>query len=78
MHVIIYAKPGAKEARVEEVVPQKTYRIWIDAPAKEDAANYRLIELLARHLGLPKSCLSIVRGSKRKTKHIKINCQLKN
>ena len=72
MRVIVYAKPGAKKTRIEEIVPGKTYRVWIDASAKDNAANIRLQELLAEYFHTAKSRISIRHGRASKTKYIEL------
>jgi len=45
-------------------------RVRVGAPAIEDAANERLIELLAERLGVARTALSIVRGARTRDKEL--------
>ncbi len=65
--IIIHARPGKKVAKIEQM-GQHEYRVDIDAPAEENKANQRLIEILAEYLGLPRSVLRIRIGSKSRIK----------
>lgn len=38
------------------------YEIRVKEPAKEDRANTRAIELLAKHFKLPKTAIKLVKG----------------
>jgi uncharacterized protein YggU (UPF0235/DUF167 family) len=40
----------------------------VNAPPVDDKANHRVIELLAEHLGKPKSAIVLERGHKSKKK----------
>lgn len=68
----ILAKPNAKHSKIEEV-DGRTLKVWIDAPAREDAANDRLIDLLANHFGIAPTRIRIKRGATAKTKLVEIN-----
>ncbi len=48
------------------------YRVKIDAMPRENAANVRLIELLAAHFKVSKSSIRIVRGMRSRVKSVEI------
>ena len=48
-------------------------RVRVAAPPVEGAANKRLIELLARHFGVPKGNVTILTGAKGRRKRVRIS-----
>ncbi|MBI5742245.1 MAG: DUF167 domain-containing protein [Candidatus Niyogibacteria bacterium] len=71
MRYTVLAKPNAKHPKIE-AVDERTLKVWIDAPAREDAANDRLIDLLADHFGVAPTRVRIVHGATAKTKLVEI------
>ena len=63
--------PNAKKPSVikEE---QNVYLVRVDAPAVGGKANKRLLELLAKHFGVKKSSIRIIKGEKSREKVIEI------
>jgi uncharacterized protein (TIGR00251 family) len=59
--VAVMVKPNAKKAGVAQLA-DGTYRIAVIAPARDGKANEAVIELVARHLRVPKSRVKIIRG----------------
>ena len=60
MRISVHSKPNSRRAEVEEL--PDGLRVRIDAPAVDDRANRRLVEILAGHYGVPKSSVRIVSG----------------
>ena len=57
-------------ARVQKIVADgDTLRVYTNAVPADGAANVAVIKMLARHFDVPKSCVSIVRGT---TSHDKV------
>ncbi len=48
------------------------FKVKVAAPPEDGKANERLIELIARALGVSKSCVKIVRGGTSRIKILKI------
>lgn len=71
MKYIIHARPNKKPSKVE-VIGQNELRVDIDAPAVDNKANSRLIEILAEYLNLPKSSLNLKIGAKGRLKILEI------
>ena len=63
--------PNAKKPLVEKE-EQNIYLVRVDAPAVGGKANKRLIELLAKHFGVKKSAVRIIKGEKSREKIIEI------
>lgn len=66
MKVSVQVKPNSKKEAVEKT--DTGYLIRVNAPPTEGQANERVIELLAKHLSLPKSQVEIKSGHKGKNK----------
>jgi uncharacterized protein len=59
--IAVTVKPNAKTAQIIELANGE-YRVAVKEPAQNGRANQAVIELLARHLGVPKSTIKIIRG----------------
>ena len=68
VHVITNSKRAAVERTGSE-----SYKVIIDEKAVEGRANIRLIEIMAEHLGVRKSQISIVKGTKAKDKLLQLH-----
>jgi hypothetical protein len=49
------------------------YYVYTNSPARDNRANISVIELLSKHLDIPKSYISIKKGLKSKNKVIEID-----
>lgn len=63
--------PGAKKTGV---TPQDdgSLKVCVSAPAQEGRANAAVIEVLAKHLGVPKRALTIIRGETSRRKLVEV------
>lgn len=57
----VRAQPRAKKIAVVEEAPDQ-FKIYLNTPPVDGKANSALIEILAKHLGIPKSRISQVSG----------------
>ena len=64
--------PNARAASVEQT-GEGAYKVRVNAPAIEGKANKRLIEILAKHFGVSKSHVSILRGLASRNKVVEID-----
>ena len=71
MRISIKVKPSAKENKVEET-GKNQFLVKVKAPAKEGKANKEVIEVLAKHFKVPKSCVTIITGLKSNRNIVKI------
>jgi len=69
--ITVRVKPNS---RTEGVFPSEdgTYTVRVTAPPADGRANERVILLLSRHFGVPRSKISISRGFSGRTKVIDI------
>jgi hypothetical protein len=70
--VSVRVKANAKENKVEET-GRNQFSVRVKAAAKEGKANKELIEVLAEHFKVPKSCVTIITGLKSNRKIVEIN-----
>ncbi len=72
MTLQVMVKPNARKEELTQV-DKDYYQIKVNVPPEGGQANKRVIELLAKHLGLAKSKLEIIRGHKSRQKVIRVN-----
>jgi uncharacterized protein (TIGR00251 family) len=72
MHLTVTVKPNAKETTITEISPAN-YRVTLKAPPQDGKANAELIRVLAKHLHIPQSHITITQGATTKTKHIEVH-----
>ena len=72
MKIIIKAKPGAKEDKIEKV-DEANYTVYVKAPPRDGKANAAIITLLARHFDVSQSLVEIISGHMARIKVIEIN-----
>ncbi len=59
-------------ARVQKIIADgDNYRVYTNAVPADGAANVAVIKMIAKHMGVPKSHVSIIRGA---TSHDKVIC----
>ena len=71
MKIFVQAVPNSKQAKVVKISANQ-FSVKIDAPAEQDKANQRLIEILADYFQTNKSSIRIVHGCKSRNKLIEI------
>ncbi|NPB02796.1 MAG: DUF167 domain-containing protein [Thermotogae bacterium] len=70
MKVKVRVKPASKVAKVVE--EEGTLVVFLKSPPVEGRANRELVEVLAKHFGVTKDSVRILRGKKSRTKVIEI------
>jgi uncharacterized protein (TIGR00251 family) len=71
MLIRVFGTPNAKQPRVVRV-SEDYLEAWVDERAMGGRANKRLVEILAEHFNIPKSRVSIIRGTKARNKTVQI------
>ncbi len=71
MKINVVVKTKSKKEGVE-ALSDDSYIVRVNVPPVEGKANLRVIELLAKHLGCPKSQIQLVNGDKSKKKVFKV------
>ena len=71
MKIEVHLKPNSRHENVTKT-DSGIYKVAVNAPPQDGRANTALIELLAAHFGVAKSCISIVRGHSSRKKLVDI------
>lgn len=71
MLIRVRVTPNAREASVTKV-NESVFEVRVDEKAIQGQANKRLLEVMAKYLGVPKSKVSIVKGAKTRDKIIEV------
>ena len=69
----IDVKVVPRSSQVKVVVEQSGLKVYVHESATDGKANDACIRLLARHYGVPKSAVVIVKGERSRQKVITIN-----
>lgn len=69
--ISVRAQPRAKQISVVEEGPDQ-FKVYLNTPPVDGKANSALIEILAKHLGIPKSRISLVSGQSARNKIFEI------
>lgn len=72
MKLSVFVKTNSKKESVEKL-PDGKFLVRVRVPPTEGKANERIRELLADHLGLPKSRIELVHGHKGKLKIFEVS-----
>ncbi len=72
MKIIIKAKPGAKEDKIEKI-DEANYIVYVKAFAIDGKANAAIIKLLADYFDISQSLVKIISGHMARVKVIEIN-----
>ncbi len=72
MKITVYAKPRAKEAKVEPLGSGE-FKVWVREPPHSGKANSAIEEVIAAHFGVPKSWVQIKKGHIGKKKIVEIS-----
>lgn len=67
MYISVRVLAGAKAERVEEL-PKGRLKIAVKEPAKQNLANRRVLELVAKHAGVPKAKVKLISGHRSPSK----------
>ena len=69
--ISVTVQPNSRSATVTQV-SDKEFRAAVREPARDGKANLALIDLLARHFGVAKSTITIVRGQSARRKIVEL------
>ena len=71
MLIQVYVTPNAREARVVRV-SEGQFEVRVDERAVGGRANKRLVEILAEHFKVPKSRITILKGTRSRDKTVQV------
>lgn len=72
MKIIIKAKPGAREDKIEKV-DEANYIVHVQAPPIDGKANAAIVKILASHFDVSQSLVEIISGHMARVKVVEIN-----
>ena len=75
MYLRIKAIPGSKKEEVKAVKPDQL-EIRVREPAERNLANTRILELVARHCGVPVGKVKILSGHQSRSKLLSVDTGL--
>ena len=73
MQLAVSIKPNSTKGPLVELLPDGSLLVYVREVAIDGKANNALIKILAKHLDVPKSCVSIIRGQTSRHKIIEVN-----
>ncbi|AFA72683.1 protein of unknown function DUF167 [Gordonia polyisoprenivorans VH2] len=70
--VVVTVKPNSRKGPLVQTGPDGSITIYVREPATEGKANKAVAELLAAHLGVPKSRVNLIGGATSRTKRFRV------
>jgi len=71
MKILVKVKPSAKQEKIEDL-GDNVLAVWVREPAKENKANFAVLEAVARHFGVGISRVRFVSGVKSREKIVEV------
>ncbi|GAB06517.1 hypothetical protein GOAMR_54_00270 [Gordonia amarae NBRC 15530] len=71
--VVVTVKPNSSKGPLVEADEEGAITIFVREPATEGKANKAVGELLAKHLGVPKSKVALIGGATARTKRFRVD-----
>ena len=71
MKIQVKVKPNSRIESIKQVKPGH-FEIKVTVPPEKGKANKKVIEILSKHLKIPKSRFSIIKGETNKEKLVEI------
>ena len=72
MQLAVLIKPNSTKGPLVELLPDGSLLVYVREVAIDGKANNALIKILAKHLDVPKSCITIIRGQTSRNKIIEV------
>jgi uncharacterized protein (TIGR00251 family) len=72
LHLHAWVIPRSSRSRIGEVANGRL-QVHLHAPPTQDRANKELVQLIAKAFGVPKSAVTIARGSRTRSKTLRID-----
>lgn len=71
MKILVKVKPSAKLEKLEDL-GGNTFAVWVREPAKENKANFAVLEAIAKHFGVGISKVRFVAGVRSREKIVEV------
>jgi len=72
MKIIIKAKPGSHEDKIEKI-DESNYVVYVKVPPIDGKANAAIVKLLADYFDISQSLIEIISGHMARVKVVEIN-----
>jgi uncharacterized protein len=72
MKIKIRVKAGAKTEAIEKL-SEDTFSVRVKEKPQDGKANYAVREALAEYFGVPRSCVTLIKGEKSKDKIFEVS-----
>jgi uncharacterized protein YggU (UPF0235/DUF167 family) len=70
--VVVTVKPGSRKGPLVETAADGTLTIYVREPAIEGKATAAAARLLAQHLGVPRTAVTLVSGATSRIKRFRV------
>lgn len=67
----VRVKPNSSGSKIEDFGSNR-FLVYLESPAENNEANFELINLMAKHLGVPASKVKIISGLTNKDKTLEL------
>ncbi len=74
MRISVAVKPRSRVAAVEET--SEGYVVRVKEPPVDNKANEAVVRLLATHFGVPRACVTIIRGQTSRRKVVEVSAYM--
>ncbi|GAY13460.1 DUF167 domain-containing protein [Mycobacterium sp. shizuoka-1] len=71
--VVVTVKPGSRKGPLVETAADSTLTIYVREPAIEGKATEAAARLLAQHLGVPRSAVTLASGATSRIKRFRVD-----
>ncbi|BBX02171.1 hypothetical protein BST36_14235 [Mycolicibacterium moriokaense] len=71
--VVVRVKPGSRKGPLVESADNGELTIYVQERAVEGKANDAVVKLLAKHLGVPRSRVTLVSGATSRLKRFRVD-----
>lgn len=71
MRITVHAKPNSDERKIKKM-DDNLYKVWTKEPAKDNKANFDILNIIAEHFHIPASSVKLLGGRTSKNKVFKI------
>lgn len=72
-YVVVTVKPGSRKGPLVETADDGSLTIYVREPATEGKATAAVARLLAEHLGVPRSAVTLASGATSRIKRFRVD-----
>ncbi|GED99233.1 DUF167 domain-containing protein [Gordonia crocea] len=71
--IVVTVKPNSRKGPLVEVADDGALTVYVREPATEGKATKAVAHLLAKHLGVPKSRVTLIAGATSRVKRFRVD-----